>query len=93
MAFVGISQYNHNQQIDEYEYDDNEQFYDDGVNYGSYLDVDDSEGKSEYNYFCEIGVKVRFFFTLFSVDTEEASESEYGHAGRTHNEPLEIKEL
>lgn len=27
------------------------------------------------------------------VDTEEASESEYGHAGRPQNEPLEIKEL
>ncbi|XP_055301297.1 sin3 histone deacetylase corepressor complex component SDS3 [Sitodiplosis mosellana] len=70
MAFVGISQYNHHQQIDEYEYDDTENFYDDGANYGNYLDVDDSE------------------------DTEEASESEYGHTtGRNPNEPLEIKEL
>lgn len=45
MAFGGISSYNHNQQIDEYEYDDNENFYDDGVNFGNYLDADDSEGK------------------------------------------------
>lgn len=45
MAFIGVSQYNHNQQIDEYEYDDTENFYDDGVNFGNYLDVDDSEGK------------------------------------------------
>lgn len=46
MAFVGVSQYNHhNQQIDEYEYDDTDNFYDDGVNFGNYLDVDDSEGK------------------------------------------------
>ncbi|XP_031623699.1 sin3 histone deacetylase corepressor complex component SDS3 isoform X2 [Contarinia nasturtii] len=69
MAYVGISQYNHNQQIDEYEYDDTENFYDDEVNFGNYLDVDDSE------------------------DTEEASESEYGHTSRNPNEPLEIKEL
>lgn len=47
MAFVGVSQYNHhNQQIDEYEYDDTDNFYDDGANFGNYLDVDDSEGKS-----------------------------------------------
>lgn len=46
MAFVGVSQYNHhNQQIDEYEYDDTDNFYDDGANFGNYLDVDDSEGK------------------------------------------------
>lgn len=45
MAFVGVSQYNHNQQIDEYEYDDTENFYDDGGNYGNYLEVDDSEGE------------------------------------------------
>lgn len=44
MAYVGISQFNHNQQIDEYEYDDTENFYDDAVNFGNYLDVDDSEG-------------------------------------------------
>lgn len=44
MAFVGVNQYNHNQ-IDEYEYDDTENFYDDAGNYGNYLDVDDSEGK------------------------------------------------
>lgn len=25
-------------------------------------------------------------------DTEEASESEYGRSGRSHDEPLEIKE-
>lgn len=30
------------------------------------------------------------FFIL--VDTEEASESEYGRTGRNHDEPLEIKE-
>lgn len=48
MAFVGVSQYNHhNQQIDEYEYDDTDNFYDDGPNFGNYLDVDDSEGKRE----------------------------------------------
>lgn len=46
MAFIGVSQYNHNQQIDEYEYDDADNFYDDGANYGNYLDVDDSEGKT-----------------------------------------------
>lgn len=46
MAFVGVSQYHHNnQQIDEYEYDDTDNFYDDGVNFGNYLDVDDSEGE------------------------------------------------
>lgn len=46
MAFVGVSQYNHNQQqIDEYDYDDTENFYDDGGNYGNYLEVDDSEGR------------------------------------------------
>lgn len=47
MAYVGVSQFNyhHQQQIDEYEYDDTENFYDDGANYGNYLDVDDSEGK------------------------------------------------
>lgn len=46
MAFIGVTQYNHNnnQQIDEYEYDDMDNFYDDGPNFGSYLDVDDSEG-------------------------------------------------
>lgn len=48
MALLGISQYNHNQQIDEYEYDDTDNFYDDGGNYGSYLEVDDSEGKTNY---------------------------------------------
>lgn len=46
MEFVGINQFNHNQ-IDDYEYDDTENFYDDGVNYGNYLDVDDSEGRPE----------------------------------------------
>lgn len=46
MALVGVSQYNHHhQQIDEYEYDDTDNFYDDGANFGNYLDVDDSEGK------------------------------------------------
>lgn len=29
----------------------------------------------------------------WEADTEEASESEYGHTGRPQNEPLEIKEL
>ena len=47
MALVGVSQHNHNnQQIDDYEYDDMDNFYDDGVNFGNYLDVDDSEGES-----------------------------------------------
>lgn len=50
MAFVGVSQYNHNQQIDEYEYNDTENFYDDGGNYGNYLEVDDSEGKFEVEF-------------------------------------------
>lgn len=30
---------------------------------------------------------------MLSIDTEEASESEYGRTGRNHDEPLEIKEL
>lgn len=30
---------------------------------------------------------------MCSLDTEEASESEYGRTGRNHDEPLEIKEL
>lgn len=47
MAVVGVSQFNHNQQIDEYEYDDTENFYDDAALFGSYLDVDDSEGKEK----------------------------------------------
>lgn len=47
MAFVGVTQYNHNQQIDEYEYDETENFYDDGALFGSYLDVDDSEGEKK----------------------------------------------
>lgn len=52
MAFVGVSEFNHNQQIDEYEYDDTENFYDDGVNFGSYMDVDDSEGKQTQSFPC-----------------------------------------
>lgn len=51
MAYVGVSQYNHNQQIDEYEYDDTENFYDDSVNFGNYLDVDDSEGMKKIHNF------------------------------------------
>lgn len=58
MAFVGVSQYNHNQQIDEYEYNDTENFYDDGGNYGNYLEVDDSEGNCEVEF---IWFEGRFF--------------------------------
>lgn len=57
MAFIGITQYNHHQQqIDEYEYDDTEHFYDDGVNFGNYLEVDDSEGKKMKCDLCDKSV-------------------------------------
>lgn len=36
---------------------------------------------------------IRISLRIRCVDTEEASESEYGHATRPPNEPLEIKEL
>lgn len=96
MAFIGVSQYNHNQQIDEYEYDDADNFYDDGANYGNYLDVDDSEGKTNeiWHFFAHKSSELNEEFLYYScADTEEASESEYGHTGRNPNEPLEIKEL
>lgn len=47
MALSGYNQNNHNQQIDEYEYDDADEFYDDTINsYGRHNnhEVDDSEG-------------------------------------------------
>lgn len=50
MAFIGLNQFNHNQQIDEYEYDDFDDFYDDNLNsYNSnnHHEVDDSEGKQQ----------------------------------------------
>lgn len=111
MALVGVSQYNHHhQQIDEYEYDDTDNFYDDGANFGNYLDVDDSEGKPckssnktpnsitqqvfHSAKFARKTIKNLFFHSSAQfTDTEEASESEYGHTGRPQNEPLEIKEL
>lgn len=62
MAYVGVSQYNHNQQIDEYEYDDTENFYDDSVNFGNYLDVDDSEGKANKS---KIYIKMQCFNETF----------------------------
>lgn len=95
MAFVGVSQYNHNQQqIDEYDYDDTENFYDDGGNYGNYLEVDDSEGKYRSIHLMHKHILLYLSSDFVFLDTEEASESEWtGHAGRTQNEPLEIKEL
>lgn len=65
MAFVGVSQYNHREQFDEYEYDDTENFYDDAVNFGNYLDVDDSEGKTQHcsDDLCDNSV-INFAFLL-----------------------------
>lgn len=49
MALGGVNSYNYNnQQIDEYDYDDADDFYDDNINsFNSmnYNEVDDSEGK------------------------------------------------
>lgn len=39
------------------------------------------------------GTKCFKYCFCFVLDTEEASESEYGHTTRNPNEPLEIKEL
>lgn len=43
----------------------------------------------------DLSANKSFFFHSSAefTDTEEASESEYGHTGRPQNEPLEIKEL
>lgn len=48
MALGGLNPYNYNQQIDEYDYDDADDFYDDNLNNfntNNYHEVDDSEGK------------------------------------------------
>lgn len=50
MALLGYNQTNHNQQMDEYEYDDADEFYDDNINsYNAYNNhaVDDSEGNEK----------------------------------------------
>lgn len=57
MALGGVNSYNYNnQQIDEYDYDDADDFYDDNINsFNSinYNEVDDSEGKQLFSS-CEL---------------------------------------
>lgn len=97
MAYLGMSQY-HGQMADEYDYDDVDDFYDNNHvnnNSNNYNDAaDDSEGK--LNKKCQsnrLQIPIIIFPNRNSfVDTEEASESEYGRTGRNHGEPLEIKE-
>lgn len=49
MAFIGSNQYNHGQEIDEYDYDDVDEFYGNNINSfnaNNYHGIDDSEGKT-----------------------------------------------
>lgn len=86
--------------MDEYEYDDADEFYDDNTNaYSRHNnhEVDDSEGTA-FNTVKTMKEnaplnEIKSKFQYFHLDTEEASESEYGRGGRSNNEPLEIKEL
>lgn len=91
MAYVGMNQY-HGQMADEYDYDDTDDFFDNNhlYNNSNSYGADDSEGKSQLIQQIH---PISFIMTPFVlVDTEEASESEYGRTGRNHDEPLEIKE-
>lgn len=91
MSFMGMNQY-HGQMADEYDYDDTDDFFDSNhmYNNSNSYGADDSEGR----YLIEIVIKMLCFIKInfFISDTEEASESEYGRTGRSHDEPLEIKE-